>query len=109
VNPRANQAVKDALLVGIGWVKVAYEYHSEKKNLPRTDEDVSADIEALIAEAMNMTGRTRVYVGMEVEADTPAPAAPKVRAPRKSSAPAETAPESSFVADQAALEQAPTP
>jgi len=65
---------------------------------------IGQSLEALIAEAMNMTGRTRVYVGMEVEADTPAPAAPKVRAPRKSSAPAETAPASSFVADQAALE-----
>lgn len=51
VSARSSQAVKDSLLVGIGWVKVAYEYHSEMQNLPRTDEDVRADVEELIAEA----------------------------------------------------------
>jgi hypothetical protein len=51
VNPRAAQAVKDALLVGIGWVKVSYEYHSEVVNVPRTDEEVNQDVSALIAEA----------------------------------------------------------
>ena len=51
VQGQGNAAVKDSLVVGIGWVKVSYEYHSEQQNVPRTDDDVRNDIEALIAEA----------------------------------------------------------
>lgn len=51
VQGSSNDAVKDALIVGIGWVKVAYEYASEVKKVPRPQEDVRADITKLLRQA----------------------------------------------------------
>jgi len=51
VQGSANDAVKDALIVGIGWVKVAYEYASEVKKVPRPEADVRADITAMLTQA----------------------------------------------------------
>lgn len=51
VQGSSNDAVKDALIVGIGWNKVAYEYASEVKKQPRDPNAVSADILSLIRQA----------------------------------------------------------
>ena len=48
---RGNECIKDALLVGIGWVKVGYEYVEEVQRVPREEEDVRADVERLLREA----------------------------------------------------------
>ena len=47
----SNDAVKDALIVGIGWVKVAYEYASEVERVPRPQEAVRADISEMLRQA----------------------------------------------------------
>lgn len=51
VQEDANDAIKDALVVGIGWVKVAYEYVTTWETMPRTSEDIRLDIDRLLAEA----------------------------------------------------------
>lgn len=51
VNPRSSRSVKDALLAGIGWVKVSYEYRTSTTEVPRKEEDIAADVNALFAEA----------------------------------------------------------
>jgi hypothetical protein len=51
VGERGNRAIKDALIIGVGWVKVGYEYYAEEQELPRTDEEIAADVGELIAEA----------------------------------------------------------
>lgn len=53
---RANDAVKDALLAGIGWAKVGYEYFAEEQELPRPQAAVAADVQKLI-EAAEAEGR----------------------------------------------------
>jgi hypothetical protein len=50
VNPRTAKCVKDALLGGIGWVKVGYDYYEEEQELPREDADVRAEVEARVKE-----------------------------------------------------------
>lgn len=50
VQEDANDAIKDSLIVGIGWVKVAYEYVSTWKTMPRRREDILADIDAYLAQ-----------------------------------------------------------
>jgi hypothetical protein len=51
VPQRTSKAIKDSLLVGIGWVKVGFEMYTSEEELPRKDEDIWADIAALIDEA----------------------------------------------------------
>lgn len=48
VMEEAADATKDALVVGIGWVKVGYEYQAVKTRVPRARADVAADIEKVI-------------------------------------------------------------
>lgn len=45
---RGNMAVKDALIGGIGFVKVGYEYYEQETEVARRAEDVEAEIEALL-------------------------------------------------------------
>lgn len=51
VNQRAAKAVKDTLLVGIGWVKVGYDYYAEEQEVPRKRDDILADVDRLMGEA----------------------------------------------------------
>lgn len=46
-----NQAIKDALIVGIGFVKVGYDFFSEEYEADRDEDAIFADVQALIAEA----------------------------------------------------------
>lgn len=48
---KVEKAVKDALLVGIGWVKVDYEYAETEVEQPRSGEDVAAEVDRLFAAA----------------------------------------------------------
>lgn len=48
---RAEESVKDSLLTGIGAAKVGYEYYEQEEDVPRRDEDVDAEIQALLKEA----------------------------------------------------------
>jgi hypothetical protein len=50
-SPRTARAIKDALLVGIGWVKVGFELYVSEEELPRKNEDILADVTRLIEEA----------------------------------------------------------
>jgi cytochrome c1 len=51
VNQRVARAVKDSLLVGIGWVKTGFEYRSTVETVARKQEAISADVQALLDEA----------------------------------------------------------
>lgn len=51
VNERVEPVIKDALLVGIGWAKVGYEYTETVNEVPRPMKDIAADIERLLSEA----------------------------------------------------------
>lgn len=53
----ANDAVKDALVASIGWVKVGYEYTTAMSRVPRPVEDVNAEIVALVNEAQEAGDR----------------------------------------------------
>lgn len=48
---RASKAIKDSLLVGLGWVKVSFESYASEQELPRPDIDIAQDVDALLAEA----------------------------------------------------------
>lgn len=50
-NNRTSASVKDALIGGLGWAKVDYEYYDEEQELPRADEDIAADIDAMFRQA----------------------------------------------------------
>lgn len=54
--PRGNQAIKDSLMGGIGFVKVGYEYAEELAEVPRPQEDVLADTEAMLKQAEGVAG-----------------------------------------------------
>lgn len=51
VDIERDAAVKDALIVGIGFVKVGYDFYSEENLVDRDEEAVRADVLDLIAEA----------------------------------------------------------
>ena len=51
VPQRAPDAVKDAILAGLGWVKVGYEFYEQEQELPRTDDDIKADVQRLFDQA----------------------------------------------------------
>ena len=53
VNERAGPAVKDSLLIGIGWVKAVFEDYREEQDLPRPEEDILGDIETLFKTAVD--------------------------------------------------------
>lgn len=48
---RGNAAIKDALLVGAGWVKVGYEFYEEENEVPRPREDVIEEVNRMLEEA----------------------------------------------------------
>lgn len=48
VQQKANKAIKDALLVGIGWVKVAYEYQEATTMVPVPQEDIRREVTARV-------------------------------------------------------------
>lgn len=50
---RAADAVKDALIVGIGCIKVGYEYYEEVAETARPDEDVREEVDRLFKEAQS--------------------------------------------------------
>lgn len=52
VDSARDAACKDALLVGIGWVKVGYDYADEEKEVPRSEEDIQADVDQVINESV---------------------------------------------------------
>lgn len=43
-----NRAVKDSVLVGIGWLKVGYDYQARIEDEPRPEEDIRADMDDII-------------------------------------------------------------
>lgn len=49
---KAEAAIKDSLIVDIGWVKVGYDFAEETRVEPRSDEDIAADVQNLIFEAL---------------------------------------------------------
>jgi hypothetical protein len=51
VNGQTQDAVKDALIARIGWAKVAYEYETVKRKVPRPQADIEDEIAQLIQEA----------------------------------------------------------
>lgn len=55
-NQRGAVSIKDALVCGIGWVKVGYEYVDEEQDVPRKREDIVAEVNRLIAEAQGSEG-----------------------------------------------------
>lgn len=50
-NTRGNDAVKDGLITGWGWVKVGYEFYEEEQEVARIREDVFADVGELLEQA----------------------------------------------------------
>lgn len=50
---RAARAIKDSLLIGIGWVKVGYEYYESEEEVPRTDAAIAEDIDRFVREAQD--------------------------------------------------------
>lgn len=48
---RSSKAIKDSLLVGLGWVKVGFEYYASEQELPRVDADIAEDVQSLLEEA----------------------------------------------------------
>jgi hypothetical protein len=51
VADRTNDAVKDSLVVGIGWAKVGYEFFEDEMEVPRPDDDIVSQIEDLLGQA----------------------------------------------------------
>lgn len=51
VQRRAEDMVKDALVSDIGFVKVAYEYHEEDREVPKSDEKLDEEVSALFEAA----------------------------------------------------------
>lgn len=48
---RGNEAIKDALIVGAGWVKVGYEFYEEETEVPRPRDEVIAEVNDRLEEA----------------------------------------------------------
>lgn len=61
VQQRANKAIKDALLCGIGWVKVGYDYQEATTTMPRLQEDIRREVTNLV--------NSRIESGDEVDMD----------------------------------------
>jgi hypothetical protein len=53
VSHKAGYAIKDALIVGIGWLKVGYDYFDQEVDVPRSDEAIAADVDKVFEEAEN--------------------------------------------------------
>ncbi len=53
---RGNIAIKDGLIVGIGFVKVGYEFYEQITDVPRPQVDVLAEIDRLMEEAHEVAG-----------------------------------------------------
>ena len=51
VNERASGSIKDTLLVGLGWVKVSFDYYASEQEIPRADEDIIAELDSILAKA----------------------------------------------------------
>ena len=51
VNTKAEYAIKDALLVGIGWMKVGYDFASHTEIEERPTEDIDEDVQTIFDEA----------------------------------------------------------
>lgn len=51
VNDETAPAVKESLVGGLGWVKVAYEHYVQEQELPRADEDIASEIDAMFRQA----------------------------------------------------------
>ncbi len=56
VNENGNEAVKDGLVGGIGFAKVGYEYAETVEQVPRSDQDIRAEVSRLITEAEGVEG-----------------------------------------------------
>src|SRR6266542_1327721 len=65
---RMNDAVKDSLLIGIGWGKVSYEFYEAETEVPRADEDIELDIATAIQAAED---RGEVLSQSQLEAIVP--------------------------------------
>ena len=70
VNEESGSAIKDSLLVGLGWVKVEYEYFEQEQTLPKTDEELDAEVEELVN--ANPDVETEILQGL-VEVDKTVP------------------------------------
>lgn len=51
VNTKAEYAIKDSLVVGIGWMKVGYDFASHTEMEERPTEDIQEDVDTLFDEA----------------------------------------------------------
>lgn len=73
VMEEAADATKDALVVGIGWVKVGYEYQAVTERVPRVRADVARDIERVIngarAEGIEPPNAVEIANLVDVEED----------------------------------------
>lgn len=51
VQQRANKAIKDSLITGIGWVKVGYEYYESEEEMPKADSELQEELARAIVGA----------------------------------------------------------
>lgn len=51
VSHKAGYTIKDSLLVGIGWVKVGYDYFDHEVEKPRADEAIAEDVDRIFEAA----------------------------------------------------------
>lgn len=52
VSEKSGDAIKDSLLVGIGWLKVGYDYAEEDREVARSDEAISQDVDDILNAAI---------------------------------------------------------
>jgi hypothetical protein len=62
VNEEVQDAVKDGLVVGIGFVKVGYEYHAVQETVPRPAEDIRAEVIQMLREATSAAAEGQANV-----------------------------------------------
>lgn len=53
---KSRHAVKDALIVGIGWVKVGYDYAAHEEVQTKTPEELSSEVEVRYGQALEAAG-----------------------------------------------------
>ena len=70
-NHRTAAAIKEALLIGIGWARVDYEYYAEPTEVTREDADIRADIEKLLQEAEDSDGAVATPDALQIAALVP--------------------------------------
>lgn len=69
VAEKARHAIKDALVVGLGWLKVSYEYEEHTETQQKTDQDIDEEVGSMydMAEQMGVPPPDPATVGAEVQ------------------------------------------